>query len=175
MSYDKRIRIFGEFWKAGFYAKLRYRFGVARFTLASKGSLSLKGVLTDLLTNYPNVDGKIVDKHTVLINSKFSLVIENSSDYISEKLLDSLIDGCIPIYMGPSFEGTALNEDLVIRFESVPIDLIDHLETMSVEDIKKKLIAIKSFIESQRFLDWDASLVYRQIATRIDHEFRKGK
>jgi hypothetical protein len=55
------------------------------------------------------------------------------------------------------------------------IDLIDHLETMSVEDIKKKLIAIKSFIESQRFLDWDASLVYRQIATRIDHEFRKGK
>ena len=175
MSSDKRMRIFGELWRASFYTKLRYRFGVARFTLASKGSFSLKGVLSDLLTNYPNVVGKIVDKHTVLVNSKFSLVIENSSDYISEKLLDSLIDGCIPIYVGPSFEGTALNEDLVIRFESVAIDLINHLETMSVEVIKKKLIAIESFIESQKFLDWDASLVYRQIAIRIDHEFRKGK
>lgn len=174
-DYDKRMRIFGELWRATFYTKLRYRIGVVRFTLASKGSFSLRAILCDLTTKYPNVDGTIADKHAVLFDSKFSLVIENSSDYISEKLIDSLIDGCIPIYVGPSFEGTGLNDDIVIRFESDAIDLIDHLETMSVEVIKKKLIAIKSFIESQKFLDWDASLVYRQIATRIDREFRKGK
>jgi hypothetical protein len=175
MGYDKRMRIFGELWRASFYTKLRYRLGVARFALASKGSFSLRAILCDLITKYPNVDGAVADKHTVLVDSKFSLVIENSSDYISEKLIDSLINGCIPIYVGPSFEGTALSEDLVIRFESITIDLIDQLETISVEDIKKKLIAIKSFIESQKFLDWDASLAYRQIASRIHHEFRKGK
>jgi hypothetical protein len=175
ISYDKRLRIFGELWRASIYTKLRYRLGVARFALASKSSISLKSIFKDLLAKYSNVDGSIPDKHPVLENSKFSLVIENSSDYISEKLLDSLIDGCIPVYVGPDFEGTGLNEDLVIRFESIATDLVECLESLSSEFIIEKLTTIQSFIESEKFLEWDASAVYGQMATRIDREFQKGE
>jgi hypothetical protein len=175
ISYDKRFRIFGELWRAGFYTKLRYRLGVARFAIASKSSISLNSIFSDLLAKYSNVDGSIPDKHAVLENSKFSLVIENSSDYISEKLLDSFIDGCIPVYVGPNFEGTSLNENLVIRFESIETDLLEHLESFNSKEIEDKLQAIQSFIEGKTFLEWDASAVYLQIATRIDREFRKEK
>jgi hypothetical protein len=175
ISYDKRLMIFGELWRAGIYTKLRYRLAVARFALATKSSISLKSIFSDLLAKYPNVDGSIPDKHTVLENSRFSLVIENSSDYISEKLLDSLIDGCIPVYVGPNFEGTTLNENLVIRFETIETELVERLECLNSKVIEEKLTAIQGFIESEKFLEWDASAVYLQIATRIDLEFWKGK
>ena len=38
----------------------------------------------------------------ILTNREFALVIENQSDYVSEKLLNALLAGCIPIYVGPS-------------------------------------------------------------------------
>ncbi len=45
--------------------------------------------------------GRIDDKDDVLLASEFAVVIENSATYVSEKLFDAVIAGCVPLYVGP--------------------------------------------------------------------------
>jgi hypothetical protein len=172
---DPRLQIFGELWRSSLSAKLRYRLGVLRFALVSRSEFSLRAILNDTLSRYPRTFGEIEDKHAILKDSKFSFVIENSGDYVSEKLLDSLIEGCIPIYIGPHFEGTNLPEELVIRTASAPEGLMDFLEGLNPETIKNKLSTIREFLLSPSFLEWEATLVYRTIAQKIDAKYREGK
>ena len=108
---DSRLQIFGELWRSSLSAKLRYRLGVLRFALVSRSDFSLRAIMNDTFSRYPNTFGEVEDKHAILKDAKFSVVIENSGDYVSEKLLDSLIEGCIPVYVGPHFEGTNLGEE----------------------------------------------------------------
>ncbi|HEY6093500.1 MAG TPA: glycosyltransferase family 10 [Gallionellaceae bacterium] len=52
---------------------------------------------------FPSYRGEVRDKGDVLRRSKFSWCYENSKDlsnYITEKMLDSMMYGCVPIYWG---------------------------------------------------------------------------
>jgi len=171
---DSRLQIFGELWRSSLSTKLRYRLGVLRFALASRSEFSLRAILNDTFSRYPRSFGKLEDKHAILRDSKFSIVIENSGDYVSEKLLDSLIEGCIPIYVGPHFEGTNLREEFVIRAATGPEGLMDFLEGLEPETIKNKLTSMREFLLSPAFLEWEATLVYRTIAQKIDAKYREG-
>lgn len=59
--------------------------------------------------------GNVVDKNQILSNYKYNIVIENSNDYVSEKLFDSFNAGCIPIYVGPNLLNYAIPSDLYIQ------------------------------------------------------------
>jgi hypothetical protein len=55
------------------------------------------------LPPFPSYRGAVSDKATVLRNSRFSYCYENSRDlsnYITEKIFDSMANGCVPIYWG---------------------------------------------------------------------------
>ena len=52
---------------------------------------------------FPSFQGEIADKYSVLRQARFSYCFENSCDipnYITEKMLDSLVAGCVPVYWG---------------------------------------------------------------------------
>jgi len=52
---------------------------------------------------FPSFVGPIANKDIVLLNAKFSFCYENVKDlpnYITEKIFDSLMAGCVPIYWG---------------------------------------------------------------------------
>jgi alpha(1,3/1,4) fucosyltransferase len=52
---------------------------------------------------YPSYRGEVANKTDVLQRAKFSYCYENTKDvtnYVSEKIFDSLVNGCIPIYWG---------------------------------------------------------------------------
>ena len=55
------------------------------------------------LPPFPSYRGAVDDKASVLRNARFSYCYENSRDlsnYITEKIFDSLVNGCVPIYWG---------------------------------------------------------------------------
>lgn len=56
-------------------------------------------------------------KQEILRAYKYTLVIENDRTYMSEKLFDALIAGCIPIYVGPDIADYGIPRDLVIEVE----------------------------------------------------------
>jgi hypothetical protein len=52
---------------------------------------------------FPSYRGEVRDKSTVLRRSKFSYCYENTigpDNYITEKIFDSFLSGCVPVYWG---------------------------------------------------------------------------
>jgi hypothetical protein len=113
---------------------------------------------------FPSYRGKIIDKGEILSKMKFCFCYENSSklkNYITEKLLDSMVWGCIPVYKG------APNVT-----DYVPLNtFIDARRFDSLDDLHKflSLISEKKFCEIQtnirRFLISDKADIFR--ATKV--------
>jgi len=53
-------------------------------------------------------------KDNFLLNLKYAIVIENSLDYVSEKLFDCFKSGTVPIYVGPNLEEFGIPSNTVI-------------------------------------------------------------
>jgi hypothetical protein len=75
------------------------------FTLSGKFSRVASRLQTRLfgIPPFPSFRGELSDKSTVLRRARFSYCYENSRDlsnYITEKIFDSLVNGCVPIYWG---------------------------------------------------------------------------
>ena len=66
--------------------------------------------------NWPETMAPI-NKQDILRMYKYTLVIENDRTYMSEKIFDALIAGCIPIYVGPSVVDYGIPADVVIEVE----------------------------------------------------------
>lgn len=53
---------------------------------------------------YKNYLGAAENKNKALSMYKIAIVIENSADFVSEKLFDAVRAGCVTVYVGPSLE-----------------------------------------------------------------------
>jgi hypothetical protein len=58
--------------------------------------------------------GVAKSKVETLSSYKVSLVIENNGSYMSEKLVDCILAGTIPVYVGESISGFQVPQDLVV-------------------------------------------------------------
>lgn len=67
-------------------------------------------------------------KQEVLRRYKYTLVIENDLTYMSEKLFDALVAGCIPIYVGPAVANYGIPSDLVIEAEPTVTSVASGIE-----------------------------------------------
>lgn len=59
--------------------------------------------------------GPCKDKIQTMAQYKVALVIENSLEYMSEKLIDALLAGCIPVYVGPDVQQFNIPERFVVQ------------------------------------------------------------
>jgi hypothetical protein len=92
-----------------------------------------------------NYRGTSQNKLLTLSKYKVSLVIENSSQYVSEKLVDSLLSGCVTVYVGGDPAAFGIPDDVYVR--SLP----------SVREIDAKIreaLEADSFAIRKRILDW---------------------
>jgi hypothetical protein len=162
------FHLYGPLWNDSLRSKLRHRISVAYFALRQGVFPNIKSVYGDLLYKYPRSLGMVDDKHEILSKSKFSLVIENSNTYVSEKIFDSLLNGCIPVYFGPNLSDVNLPTEIAIRYEG-PINLLcSYLQEISEEEIQGRLKAISLFLHSKNFKDfWLENSVYTRIADEI--------
>ena len=84
------------------------------------------------------------DRSTVDIikDYTFALIIENTNadGYVSEKIYDALIAGCIPIYYGNNNANVGIPEDMYIDLRKIPTseDLQKYLDKMTLKDITAK-------------------------------------
>ncbi len=84
---------------------------VRRSSLSSISLQSLQGIGK----KFSNYRGATKSKLNTFSKYKFSIVIENMSNYVSEKLFDSVSGGCITIYVGPNLKNLGIKfPDLTI-------------------------------------------------------------
>ena len=99
-----------------------------------------------------NVGGSIKNKTLFLSSYKFSIAMENSEGqgYVSEKILDSLLAGTIPIYYGGYMIDEFINPKayILIKNENDMIKKIDYIKKIDNDDI-----LYKSFLKEKLFID----------------------
>ena len=169
------FRVFGNLWNVSIAKKVRYRLAVLKFNLQSGLFVNPVNIFSGIFTKFDESIQSVPNKHTVIEQSKFSLVIENSNDYLSEKLIDALIGGSIPIFLGPNLNNTPIPNHCVFRLPANPNDLTQFLKELDPLLIQSKLANIKSFLESDDFLEWDSMRIYRNIASIVNDKLEASK
>lgn len=102
---------------------------------------------------YPNWKGKIDQKWEVLKKYKFNIAYENMGDqrgYITEKIFDSLIGGCVPIYLGASNITDYVPRGCFIdrRDFSSDLQLYEYIKNMDRKTYEKHLDAIEDYLKT---------------------------
>ena len=113
--------------------------------------------------------GTSKDKLSTLATYKYSLVIENSSEYMSEKLFDSLFAGTLPIYVGPNPVDFGIPEFVAIHsspdLESV-MKAIDQARTIDLDAWRASVLTwLKSEGVEQA---WSGPFITQRIIDKID-------
>jgi hypothetical protein len=116
--------------------------------------------------------GPIDRKGAVLVNSKFSLAIENvygKSGYVTEKLFDSIRYGCVPIYMGLPSTSFSIPDSLYIniqKFENLDA-LSEYLKNYDESDYAHWLQVRERFISEKGWLVGSARHWAKNIVNEI--------
>ena len=97
----KLLYVYGPLWRTSITTLVIHRIKVMAYSIRTGYFPNIKEIYGNLFTKYSSFVNEPVDKHKVIQEYKYSLVIENSSEYCSEKIFDAMINGSIPIYIGP--------------------------------------------------------------------------
>jgi hypothetical protein len=110
------------------------------------------------------------DKLEVYANYKVALVIENSPEYMSEKLLDALFAGCIPVYVGPPVEKFGLPKDLVVESAPNVAALSDAVARAKRMDYAAWLARAVDYLQNpETFSYWSPSRIRSEVSNYIFH------
>ena len=97
------------------------------------------------LSNVRHSYGPVADKLSTNSNYKATVVIENSREYMSEKLLEAIAAGSIPVYVGPDVTQFGIPEEIVVQVNP---------DVQSVNEGVAKALAMDYGIWSQRCERW---------------------
>lgn len=89
-------------------------------SVRARSRISLKSGLGSSWETPSSFMGSCESKAAVLQEYKFALVIENSANYVSEKLFDALTSGCQVIYVGPPLEEYGIPTDGILQVGADP-------------------------------------------------------
>lgn len=119
--------------------------------------------------------GIVDDKEAVLLRSEFAVVIENSAGYISEKLFDAIIAGCVPLFVGPELGQFGIPDDVVIRMPHDANSFPEAVRTLSAERKAAVLDAGRAWLAlDSTFETWAMPSALARIAAVVDENIAGG-
>jgi hypothetical protein len=110
----KDLDLYGYQWNNGLIRKLHTSAIEIKKYLFKVRDIKIKGI-ENYFRHFNNYLGEVEDKRMVISMYKYCLVIENSSEYLSEKIFDALLSGCIPIYIGPDLNSYEIPGSLYLQ------------------------------------------------------------
>lgn len=110
------VVLFGNGWGSGLRNRVRPLLVAAVLAFVA-GKLQTSGT-KHWFAKYSNWQGSTEDKIVILSRYETALVIENSREFLSEKLFDAWRSGCIPVYVGlEDLSALGLPRHLVVEAE----------------------------------------------------------
>lgn len=166
---DLPLDLFGPNWlDSSLRNILRGLKSLWRFSLARdfKVKLPRKLFMRDKPSNY---FGETENKFETYSRYKFSLVIENSSNYLSEKLVDAVISGTIPIYVGPNLDTFGLPRDMAYCVVGDSRAIQEAMGKLMESKVLQKVIldSGREFLQSPRYLEMVNTQALRNLANMI--------
>ena len=117
--------------------------------------------------------GTSEDKLSTLASYKYSLVVENSIEYMSEKLFDSLFAGAFPIYVGPNPVDFGMPEFVAIHSKPDIDSIMMAIEQARHVDLDSWRDSVLAWLKSDGVeAAWSGPFVTSQIIAKIDDFLR---
>jgi hypothetical protein len=162
------LSVYGPLWNDSYLRKMKHRAAVAKFALSQKTVPNPISIYGGLHKKFVTTKGSIPDKHKVMRNSKFCIVVENSNSYFSEKLFDALYDGAIPLYIGPEIKKFFPSNNIGINVSGDPNEIRDIVSSITENEILEILLGGRKFLSSSNFKNnWTEKGVYKRISNEI--------
>ena len=162
------LKVYGPYWNGSLWEKFYNRSATFLHGLRSHQIPNFFHIYADLFSKYPGAIGTVSEKDTVLLDSKFTLVIENSNDILTEKLFDALLAGSIPIFFGPDLNDYGLPDNIFINLRGNERDILTRIAQMSDNEIIAYLKNIAAFLNDQsQYGKWVAEYVFQETARLI--------
>lgn len=129
---------------------------------------------------FPSYRGSVIDKGDVYNNSKFAYCYENTKNlenYITEKIFDAMMYGCVPIYWGAQNVLDFIPKECFIdrRDFANQASLHQYLKNMTSEVYERYQVAIYNFLRSDKILPFKAETYANRVVEEIiqDLKFKK--
>jgi len=148
-----QLSLYGVEWKKGKLIELRRRLFALKQSINSP-EFSPCEAFTDLWHSYSVLSGHMHEDCEELQKFKFSIVIENDIDYVSEKIWKSLYAGVFPIYIGPDLSNDSELKDLVgvtePNLEAI-LERINEVRNLDMLSSRKKIDTFLTNIDSTKY------------------------
>ena len=148
------IDVFGRNWNQALLKKrISYIKSLVKQLIAGNLSLAVPKMMSKSIEKKRFL-GYTQNKFETYAQYKYALVIENSADYFSEKLIDAIIGGTIPIYVGAKLSDFGIPEDVAFQAEASTASIEEayfYLEK-SPEMQKAIIEAGKRFLHSEQYM-----------------------
>lgn len=156
------LDVFGREWSMGTLTKfmrLAFEFVVA-LTSGLKWNIRQGG-----LSSRPmRIMGPVRDKLETMARYKVALVIENSDEFISEKLFDAFLAGCIPVFVGPKLEQWGIPEELTYVAEPNLESLREQIQLALEADFDEYQGKLLNWLTHPETVEkWESSNVWRRV------------
>lgn len=115
--------------------------------------------------------GYVDDKFSFMRAAPATIVIENSPDYVSEKIVDAVCSGVAPIYVGPPLERFGLPPELAVRLSPDPFEVAERIQSLRVSDVAACIDAGQEWLQSSSARKHADDVVMRQLGAAIAHRF----
>lgn len=163
MLHAKELTLFGTNWNSGL--KFDWWHWSRSIINSNFREISLSSFF-GMGKNYVQYKGKIDNKALVLSKYRICIVIENSADFVSEKLFDAVRAGCVVVYVGPNLEKYDLPKDSAIQVAPDPnliVEKVRNLQSKSESELmeiaKIQFVSLKSVSG-----EWSNTKVLRKLA-----------
>ncbi len=170
------LDLFGTSWDMGIFARLVTVAKAAGLAVVNGRFPRFSG-LKGWFKSYPQWKGPIgsgyspnsnEEKLAIMSKYKYALVIENSIDYMSEKLFDAFFAGCIPIYVGPDVENYGIPSNLVVQATPSIRSIMESIEQAKGLDLDSFQLQVREYLtDDATRLKWNRENVYKRILDLI--------
>ncbi len=167
-----KVDVFGQGWSRAFHVRLAHRIFEFLRTFTCRTIPSLRGfpyLLAKPLVYLGAVDSKV----KAMSAYKVAVVIENSSELVTEKLFDAWFAGCVPVYVGPKLSDLGLPIDLVVAPKSKDIPgILAAIDDAMSSDHSEFYERIRRFLDSDLALEWNGP---QSIAKTLEHAVQSAR
>ena len=167
ISFLPNLDVYGLGWNIGFSRKLLIFAAEIRLAIKNRMRprlLSSRG----WLRRPTNWKGAPKSKLDTISQYKYSLVIENSMDYMTEKLFDAFFARCIPVYVGPDVNKYEIPANLVVQADPTLSSIERGIEIARAMDYEQWRASLNAWLMSDAvFKKWSATNVYEAIAREV--------
>jgi hypothetical protein len=121
---------------------------------------------------FPSWRGELKDKASVLLRAKFAYCYENIyglSGYVTEKIFDALMNGCIPVYWGADDVGSRIPRECFVDRRDFRDTAAVHarLLNMSSQEYARRQQAIREFLVGRNAEKYRSEYFVRTIVGEV--------